>query len=205
MPSAEEITRHHDDATPEGASAWVGDFRPESGIQIVAADPSWPHVYERVAATIRAALGERAVSVDHVGSTSVPELAAKPVLDVDVVVHDSADEAAYVPRLEEAGFRLVIREPWWHQHRCLIGTNPRCNVHVFSVDSPEVIRHRMFRDWLRATASDRALYAEAKIAAARAANERGEHVMGYNLRKQAVIRAIYERAFRAAGLLPPEL
>ena len=80
-------------------------------ITVVEPDPSWPAAFEQVAGRIRAALGDHAVEVEHVGSTSVPGLAAKPIIDVDVTVPDSADEAAYAPRLEQAGFRLVIREP----------------------------------------------------------------------------------------------
>lgn len=204
MATAEEITRHHDDEPPEGSSPWVGDHRPSVSITVVEPDPSWPAAFEQVAGRIRAALGDHAVEVEHVGSTSVPGLAAKPIIDVDVTVPDSADEAAYAPRLEQAGFRLVIREPWWHEHRCFVGDDPRSNVHVFSPGAPEPIRHRIFRDWLRAHPDDLALYRDAKVRAAEEANVAGEHVMDYNARKQAVIREIYDRAFRAAGLLPAD-
>ena len=75
----------------------------------------WSHGSARRSASV-------ALAVEHVGSTSVPGLAAKPVIDVDLVVADSADEDAWLPPLEAAGFRLVIREPWWHEHRALSGT-----------------------------------------------------------------------------------
>jgi GrpB-like predicted nucleotidyltransferase (UPF0157 family) len=71
------------------------------------------------------------------------------------------------------------------------------NLHVFGRDCPEIIRHRMFRDWLRTNAEDRALYEGAK----RAAIPGGGTVMDYNFRKQQVIRDIYDRIFRAAGML----
>ena len=123
------------------------------------------------------------------------------MIDIDLTVADSADEAAWLPALEGVGFELVIREPWWHQHRCLTFEDPRCNLHVFSPDCPETIRHVLFRDWLRAHPDDLEAYRDAKLGAAQAANAAGEHVMDYNARKQPVIRAIYDRAFRAAGLL----
>jgi len=201
MPTPEQITRHHDEPPPDGMTAWVGDFRPRPQIRVVEPDPGWPKAFEALAARVREALGERALGVEHVGSTSVAGLPAKPIIDIDLTVADSADEASYVPALEGAGFRLVIREPWWHEHRCLVSDEPRCNLHVFSPDAPEPVRHRIFRDWLRGHPDDLALYRDAKFAAAAASNAAGEHVMEYNARKQSVIREIYDRAFRAAGLL----
>ncbi|MGL5823665.1 MAG: GrpB family protein [Nocardioides sp.] len=167
---------------------------------MVAADPNWPADFAGLADRICRALGTRALDVDHVGSTAVPGLPAKPMIDIDLTVIDSADEVAWLPDLVAVGFRLVIREPWWHEHRCLIAPHPRCNLHVFSPECPEVIRHRMFRDWLIAHPEERAAYADAKAAAAMGANAAGEDVTGYNARKEPVIRAIYDRAFRAAGL-----
>jgi GrpB-like predicted nucleotidyltransferase (UPF0157 family) len=106
-----------------------------------------------------------------------------------------------VPALEKVGFRLVIREPWWYGHRCLLAEDPRCNLHVFGFDSPELVKHRIFRDWLRGHPEERDRYAAAKRQAASAANAAGEHVMQYNARKQPIIRDIYHRAFVATGLL----
>lgn len=203
MPTPEEITRHHDDEDASGGrSAWVDGARPMPGIEVVEADPRWPADFTRLSEQITAALGSRALAVEHVGSTSVPGLPAKPIIDIDLTVADPADEAAWLPALEALGFELVIREAWWHEHRALrYGGPPRCNLHVFGPDSPEVIRHRIFRAWLVEHPEDRALYRDAKLGAADAANAAGEHVMEYNARKEPVIRAIYDRAFRAAGLL----
>ena len=201
VPTPAEITRHHDDTTPEGLSAFVAGHGPRTDIDVVDPDPAWPEVFEGLAARIRAALGERVLALDHVGSTSVPGLAAKPVIDIVLTVADSADEAAWLPALEAAGFELTIREPWWHEHRCLVAEPPRANLHVFSPDCPETIRLLLFRDWLREHPEDRERYRDAKLVAAEQANLAGEHVMEYNARKQSVIRAIYDRAFRAAGLL----
>ncbi|MBW4718048.1 GrpB family protein [Saccharothrix obliqua] len=195
MPTFEEITRHHDiDPTED---PWVlGPPAPET-VVIVPYDPEWPARYRSLAADIRAALGEVALDVEHVGSTSVAGLAAKDVIDIDLTVPDSRDESAYVPVLERLGYVLVIREPSFHEHRAFRRDEPRVNLHVFGPDSPEAIRHRMFRDWLRTHPEDRARYEEAK----RAAIPGGGNVMDYNHRKEAVIREIYDRLFRAAGML----
>lgn len=168
---------------------------------MVPSDPTWLDDYARLAVRIREALGEAVLDLAHVGSTAVPGLAAKPVIDIDLTVADSADEDAWLPPLERAGFELVVREPWWHEHRALVHDDPRCNLHVFSADASEPVRHLLFRDWLRTHPDDLQLYAEAKRGAAEQANAAGEHVMDYNARKEPVIHAIYDRVFRAAGLL----
>jgi GrpB-like predicted nucleotidyltransferase (UPF0157 family) len=131
----------------------------------------------------------------------VPGLAAKPIIDIDLTVADPEHEQNYVPALEAVGFRLVIRQPWWYAHRALIADEPKCNLHVFGPDSPELVRHRIFCDWLRANPDDRDRYAAVKLQAAAEANAAGEHVMQYNARKQQVVREIYHRAFVAAGLI----
>src|SRR6516165_7493791 len=77
----------------------------------------WPALFRREAARVRATLGERVLQLEHVGSTAVPGLAAKPIIDMALAVADSADEPRYVPAMEAAGYVLRIREPDWHQHR----------------------------------------------------------------------------------------
>lgn len=201
MPSRADIITFDDSPPPDGASAWVPGAGPGTEIEMAAPDPGWPRRFDEIAGRIRAALGWRAVQLEHVGSTSVPGLPAKPIIDIDLTVADPAAEQDYVPALEAIGFRLVIREPWWHGHRALRSDDPRCNLHVFGFDSPELVRHRIFRDWLRGNPEDRDRYAEAKRLAAAESNAFGEHVMQYNERKQQVIREIYHRAFAAAGLL----
>jgi GrpB-like predicted nucleotidyltransferase (UPF0157 family) len=197
VPSAEEITRHHDPDPDE--DPWVHGPPAPSTVALVAYDPSWPDRYAALAGDIRAALGDVVLDIDHVGSTAVPGLAAKDVVDIDLTVADPRDEAAYVPALEAIGWVHVVREPSWHEHRALSRSEPpRANLHVFGPDCPEIIRHRMFRDWLRSHPDDRERYEAAK----RAAVPGGGHVMDYNARKQDTVRAIYDRVFRAAGLLP---
>ena len=202
MPSRAEIVSFDDSPPPPGApSAWLPGSRAQADITIADPDPDWPVVYNRLVRRIRQALGWRALQLDHVGSTSVPGLAAKPIIDIDLTVADPDREQDYVPLLERVGFQLVIREPWWYGHRALTADEPRCNLHVFGFDSPELVRHRIFRDWLRGNPDERDRYATAKLKAATESNAAGEHVMQYNNRKEQVIRDIYHRAFLAAGLL----
>ncbi|MBZ5738854.1 GrpB family protein [Nocardioides mangrovi] len=169
---------------------------PQRGIpvEVVEPDPAWPQVYGELAARVRAALGDRVIQIEHVGSTAVPGLAAKPVIDIDLTVADSADEAAYVPALEADGWVLRIREPDWEEHRLLRLEEPECNLHVWSPGSAEPRRHRMFRDWLRGHEDDRARYAAAKRAAAAEGFTDGMH---YNNHKSPVVYDLYERIFAA--------
>lgn len=191
----EEIVKHHD-ADPD-ENPWVHGKPPEETIEVVAYNPAWPTLYAELAAAIRCALGPAALMINHVGSTAVPGLAAKPVINIDLIVGDPADEDGYAPALAELGYDLVTREPSWHQHRCLRLENPRANLHAFGPNCPETIRHRLFRDWLRGHPDDCERYAKAKMNSLDGAR----HVMDYNLRKQPVIRDIYAKAFKAAGLI----
>jgi GrpB-like predicted nucleotidyltransferase (UPF0157 family) len=195
MPTFEEITRHTDPDPTE--NPWVNGSPPPETITIVPYNPDWPHRFQGLATDIRTALGDTAIDLQHVGSTSVEHLAAKDVIDIDLTVADPREEGTYIPALEQLGYVHTIREPSFHEHRCLMLTDPRTNLHVFGPDCPETIRHRMFRDWLRAHSDDRIRYEDAKRAAALG----GGNVVDYNARKQQVIRDIYDRAFRAAGML----
>jgi GrpB-like predicted nucleotidyltransferase (UPF0157 family) len=100
--------------------------------------------------------------VIHVGSTSVPGLGAKPIIDVNLLVDDTSDEPSYVPALVRAGFVFRLREPEWFEHRLLRGSEPRTNLHVFPVGCSESDRMVRFRDWLRRDPQDRALYERTK-------------------------------------------
>lgn len=201
MLTPRQIVTFDDAPPPPGRSAWVDGAAPEREIAIEAHDRGWAEAFTRIEARVREALGPAALVVEHVGSTAVPGLPAKPIIDVDLTVPDPDDEEVYVPALTRAGFVLRVREPWWYGHRLFGGTDLRTNVHVFGPDCPETVRHRIFRDWLREHPADRDLYRDAKLAAAGEANAAGEHVMEYNARKQHVIREIYGRAFAAAGLV----
>lgn len=199
MPSPREIMEHKPSQPPPGQSTFLPGKEPVPGVQVVRYDPTWPQKYRELEELVRNALGDRVLEIDHVGSTAVPGLAAKPVIDIALIVADSADEAAWVPDLEAKDFDLVIREPWWYEHRALVHPQPRCNLHVYGPEAAEPVRQRIFRDWLTEHPDDLALYQQAKLESAEAANAAGEHVMQYNSRKEQVIRNIYARAFHAAG------
>ncbi len=104
---------------------------PGSDVVLVEYDAGWPDEYARQQHRIVTALGDPAAEVHHAGSTSVPGLAAKPVIDVILVVADPADEAAYAPALQGAGYTFTLREPEWHRHRLFKDRSPRVNLHVF--------------------------------------------------------------------------
>jgi len=179
-------------------AAWVQEPTPLAGRIVIADyDPDWPRLFRREADRVRAALGDRALRIEHTGSTSVPGLAAKPIIDMLLVVADSAEERAYVPALEAAGYRLVIREPDWYQHRVFKGPDTNINLHVLSEGCPEIERVLAFRDRLRADHADRARYERAK----RELAERDwKYVQNYADAKTAVIEEIIARALdRPAG------
>ena len=160
-------------------------------IRIVDYDPQWPELFRREAERIRAVLGDRAMRIEHVGSTSVPGLPAKPVIDIDLAVENSADENAYVPALEAAGYVLRHREANWHEHRMFKGPDTDINLHVFSQGCPEIDRMLLFRDWLRANPADRDLYLRTKLALAQ---REWESVQKYADAKAEIVEEIIGRA-----------
>ena len=131
-------------------AATIGEpWRADGPIFLAAYDPEWPALYEREAARIHSILGDRVRLLEHAGSTSVPGLSAKPVIDMVLAVSDSADERAYVPPLEAAGYVLRIREPKWFEHRLFKGPDTNINLHTFSEGCLEIDRMLAFRDRLR--------------------------------------------------------
>ena len=131
-------------------------------IVIAVYNPDWPLRFEAERGKIEVALGGNALAIEHIGSTAVVGIPAKPIIDICLVVADSADEASYVPDLEPAGYELRVREPEWHEHRMLRTLARDVHVHVFTIGSSEIARHLAFRDWLRTNPEDRDLYAETK-------------------------------------------
>ena len=176
----------------------VGERTPHNApVTLVDYDPAWPVLFEREASRIRRLLGDAVVRLEHTGSTSVPGLAAKPIIDIALIVPDSADESTYVPQLEAEGYLLRIREPHWHEHRLLKGPDTDANVHVFSTGSPELARMVGFRDWLRTHPEDRELYERTKR---ELAARTWRHVQHYADAKTAVVEEIIARAG-----LPPRI
>jgi GrpB-like predicted nucleotidyltransferase (UPF0157 family) len=161
--------------------------------QIVVADydPIWPHWFESAAFRIREALGDKVLQLDHVGSTSVRGLPAKPLIDINMAVADTTDEDAYVPPLEAIGYELRVREPDWYEHRLLRGFDPPVNLHVFNPGCEELDRTLLLRDWLRTHEDDRELYARTKRELAK---RNWKYVQNYADAKSEVIQEILARA-----------
>ncbi|MFB9903443.1 GrpB family protein [Allokutzneria oryzae] len=168
-----------------------GDPTHNATITLAEYDPEWPKLYEREVRRLREVLGDTLVLAEHTGSTSVPGLAAKPIIDMSVAVRDSSDEASYVPRLEAAGYVLRVREPEWFEHRLFKGPDTNINMHVFTEGCPEIERMTRFRDHLRANDEDRELYERAKR---ELATRTWKYVQNYADAKTEVIQEITRRA-----------
>lgn len=187
--------------------AWVRTGLPHAPIELIDHDPGWSEQYSKLEKQIHSALGPGVLGIEHVGSTSVPGLAAKPIIDIALVVADPGEESVYRAPLEALDLTLVIRQPGWYQHRMFKHLDadtgnplaPMCNLHVFGPRCPEVARMGLFRDWLRDNSADRHRYQKAKLRSAAEANAAGETVMDYNARKQSVVRDIYRTMFRGHG------
>ena len=174
------------------AKAWVkSPPKLEKPIEIREYDPEWPALFAREEVRVRGILGERVVRLEHAGSTSVPTLPAKPIIDIVLEVPDSADEPAYAADLEANGYPLTIREPEWYEHRVFKGPDTNVNLHVFTSGCEETDRMLLFRDWLRQNSADRERYAAAKR---ELASQDWTYVQQYADAKTAVVREIMARA-----------
>jgi GrpB-like predicted nucleotidyltransferase (UPF0157 family) len=174
--------------------ATVGERQPlNSTIYLAPYDAAWPSIFTRLAKQIHAAIGDDLLLLEHVGSTSIPGLSAKPIIDMVLAVADSSDEASYVKPLEEKGYILRIREPDWYEHRMLKSHGEQGNLHVFSAGCEEIERMLLFRDWLRNHAGDRLLYEEKKR---ELAARTWKYTQNYADAKAEVILEILARARR---------
>ncbi len=144
-----------------GEAPLIGGIE-ERAIILVPYRQEWPETFRLHRERIAAALGSGALGIDHIGSTAVPGLDAKPIVDMLVVVADSADEDSYLPTMENCGYALRVREPDFEEHRMFRTPERDVHVHVLSEGSPEIERYLRFRDALRATPFLRARYQELK-------------------------------------------
>jgi GrpB-like predicted nucleotidyltransferase (UPF0157 family) len=175
----------------------IGGAQPLTApIEILDYDPAWPRLYEQEATRIRGVLGNRVVRLEHAGSTSVPGLPAKPIIDIVLEVPDSGDESAYVPDMEAAGYVLRIREAGWFEHRVFKGPGSNINLHAFSAKCAEVDRMLRFRDWLRVNTADRIRYADTKR---ELAARNWKYMQQYADAKTAIVLDIMRRAAQDAG------
>ncbi len=134
----------------------------KTAVVICPYDEQWPAIFLTHAKRIAEALGHVALRIEHIGSTSVPGLSAKPIIDILVVVPDSGDEPSYLPALEAAGYELRVREPEFDEHRMVRTPERDAHVHVFSPASMEIDRYLIFRNLLRRNADDRVRYEQVK-------------------------------------------
>ncbi|ESA38858.1 cyclopropane fatty acid synthase methyltransferase [Leptolyngbya sp. Heron Island J] len=162
-----------------------------STVYLAEYDPDWPVIFMQLAQEIRGVLGDSAGLLEHVGSTSVPGLAAKPIIDMVLAVAASADESAYVPQLETLGYKLTIREPDWYEHRVFKLPEPKVNLHVFSAGCKEIGRRLAFRDWLRHHPDDKTLYETTKR---ELSQQTWKYIQNYADAKSAVVQEIMGRA-----------
>lgn len=165
-------------------------------IVVVDYDPGWPAQFQKHAAILARALGRQALAIEHVGSTAVPELAAKPIIDIAILVADSSAEATYLPALVQAGYVLRVREPDWHQHRMFRTPELDVHVHIFSQGCVEVTRQLAFRDRLRRNGADRLLYESVKRGLAQAD---WPDMNAYARAKTAVVEQITAQALQEVG------
>jgi GrpB-like predicted nucleotidyltransferase (UPF0157 family) len=149
--TGDELDRHLD-------SVLIGGREPFTPV-ISDYDQAWPARFAELEVGIRSALGDAAFAIEHIGSTSVPHLAAKPIIDVLVVVADVEDEQSYVSALEDAGFVLRVREA---RHRMFRTPGRDVHIHVYSAGDQAITDYLDLRDWLRVDESDRTLYADVK-------------------------------------------
>ena len=176
-------------------AATVGERQPlNSTIYLAPYDPAWPSLFTRLAKQIHEALGDAILLLEHVGSTSVPGLSAKPIIDMVLAVADSGDESSYVKPLEEKGYTLRIREPDWYEHRLLKPPEVEGNLHVFSAGCEEIERMLLLRDWLRTHVDDRLLYEETKR---ELAARTWKYTQNYADAKAEVVQEILARARRS--------
>lgn len=165
-------------------------------VRIADYNPAWASTFEMHRGTIAQILGDTALRIEHIGSTSVPGLAAKPIIDILVMVKDSSGESTYRPQLEAGGYVLRVREPDWNEHRMFRTPEKDVHVHVYSVGCAEIERNLIFRDRLRTNAEDRHHYEQVKRALARID---WPDMNTYADAKAEVIESIISAA-RAAGM-----
>jgi len=176
-------------------AARVGAMKPLNGpVVLTAYDPAWPKMFDQLAQRIRRTLGDRVVLLEHAGSTSVPGLSAKPIIDIVLAVEDSSDESAYVTPLEAEGFVLRVREPDWFEHRVLKVPDIVANIHVFSSGCSEIETMLLFRDRLRNHPEDRILYETTKR---ELASRTWKYTQNYADAKSEVVMEILTRAREA--------
>ena len=169
-------------------------------VEVLPYDPAWQARFEELVQHLLSILAGRDVHVEHVGSTSVPGLAAKPILDVDVVLQNGTDFEQVKAALEADGYYHVGDLGIAGREAFKYDSKPEFMPHHLYVlldNSEELRRHLTFRDWLRSHPEDREAYAQVKITAAR---QFPGDISAYIDAKSGVIFDIYQRC----GLYQPQ-
>jgi GrpB-like predicted nucleotidyltransferase (UPF0157 family) len=178
---------------PEGFDEYLDAVlvggREERVIEIVEYRPEWAERFKTERDRIGSELGPRARTIEHIGSTAVPGLAAKPIVDIMVTVEDPDDESCYLPQLENVGYVVRVREGG---HRMLRNRDRHVHVHIWAAGSEDERRHRLFREWLRSSAEDRAAYERMKRDLAGRYNDMNYYAQA----KSNLVERIIERASR---------
>jgi len=162
-------------------------------LEVVAYDERWPAIFAEHRDRLERALDGVDVDIEHIGSTSVPGLKAKPIIDIVVAVDDITAEEDYLVPLIAAGYPLRVREPG---HRLVRTPERDVHVHIYARGDEAVTRYLLFRDRLRTDADDRALYARTKEALIA---EGFDDMNAYSDAKTEVIAAIMGRAMAAGA------
>jgi GrpB-like predicted nucleotidyltransferase (UPF0157 family) len=169
LPFAEriELSRRALEVIWPGFETTEDSDREMEPVDLVPYDSAWASRFVRWRDRIAHVLGHHAVRVEHVGSTSVPGLAAKPILDIQVSVTDLADETSYAPALEAVGVQLRSRDVYHRYFRTYPDRPREVHVHVCSAGGEWEREHLLFRDYLRNHPAACDAYSVAKLEAAR--------------------------------------
>lgn len=154
-------------------------------------DENWPVLFEREKQRISTILKDKALMIEHIGSTSVPGLIAKPIIDILLVVEDAGKEEDYVVDLVSHGYILRIKEPDFENHHMFLGPDTDIHLHVFSQDSKEIEKYLLFRNYLRNHQEAKELYANTKKALAK---KKWKYVQNYADAKSDVVQQIMDAA-----------
>ena len=179
--------------SPDGLDAYLDEVliggREPVRVVISDYDPTWPARSASEQERLAAVLGDRAVAIEHIGSTAVPGLGAKAIIDILVTVDTVEPDDAFRPQLEAAGYVLRVRE---EEHRMFKTAVGDVNIHVWPTRHEAVQRYLVFRDWLRNTEEDRLAY---EVRKRELADREWPDVNHYAEAKSGVIGPILERAF----------
>ena len=132
-------------------------------IKIVKYNNDWHSKFLEHKNKIQNCLGDIVIGIEHIGSTSVPNLSAKPIIDILLIVNDSANEDKYLKKMEDAEYELRVREPDFHEHRMFRTSEKDVHIHVLSKGSTEIDEYILFRNRLRSNDTDRIRYEKVKL------------------------------------------